>query len=226
MDETSLPPVPDLEPSYGEPVQLEGRCEIDPIPGGKRLQGTWLVLDDGTRYVISYRPERAYFQFADKRVVVRGRPMMPGSDVQHVLTMHLTVESIVLAPGEVPYGSPPEQLPAPPLVKTAAALAALDGRWAQVAGVLESVRKDPDGYLSLASLRLADGAEIVAFNVPQSEWERYVGMLVTVVSRVGRPEDGEQAALGLVGWYAICEGETARCEMDRAGEKDVGDPRQ
>jgi hypothetical protein len=52
-DETS---VPDLEPTYGPDMECEGRYEVDPIPGGKRFQGSWLILDDGTRYVLSYRP--------------------------------------------------------------------------------------------------------------------------------------------------------------------------
>ncbi len=29
----------DLEPAFGPVMQCEGRFEIDPIPGGKRLQG-------------------------------------------------------------------------------------------------------------------------------------------------------------------------------------------
>jgi hypothetical protein len=90
----------DVEPSYGDPVRLEGRYEVDPIAGGKRFQGAWLVLDDGTRYVIAYRPVPGHFPFLSKRVVIQGRPYMPGRDTQHIQAPHLEVQSIELAPGE------------------------------------------------------------------------------------------------------------------------------
>jgi hypothetical protein len=195
----------DVEPVYGEPVCLEGRYEVDPIPGGKRLQGSWLVLDDGTRYVISYRPVPEYLCFVDKRVCVRGTPYTPGSDTQHVMVTHLAVDSIELAPGETPCEIPPPEVPLPPLVDNVEALAAREGRWARVTGTLETVRDDPDGYLGIAELELADGTRIVARNVPRDEWDSHLGRTVTVTSRVERSGEGHD----LIGWYAIAAGEGA-----------------
>lgn len=200
----------DIEPAYSDPVRLEGRYEVDPIPGGKRFQGAWLVLDDDSRYVIAYRPVPEHFEFLDKRVLVRGRPYMPGRDTQHILATHLEVHSIELAPGETPYLLPPAKPVAPPVARTATELAARDGRWVQVVGTLESVRDDPDGYLGIARLRLADGTEVQARRVLAAEWSRRCSKTVTVTSRVERVEDGDLVSFELVGWYAICEGEVAQ----------------
>jgi hypothetical protein len=210
----------DIEPTYGDPVQLEGRYEVDPIPGGKRFQGAWLVLEDGTRYVIAYRPVAKYFQFIDKRVRIGGRPYTPGRDTQHIQATHLEVHSIELAPGETPYASPPTEWVAPPLARTAGDLAARDGRWAQVVGTLEALRRDPDGYLGIAQLRLTDSTRVRVCNVPLGEWSRHEGTLVTVTSRVARVEGDGPASFELIGWHAICAGDAARCGMDHEkGEK-------
>ena len=198
----------DIEPAYGDPVQLEGRYEVDPIPGGKRFQGAWLALDDGTRYVIAYRPVPGHFEFLDKRVLVRGRPYMPGRDTQHILATHLEVHSIELAPGETPYLLPPAKPVDPPVARTATELVARDGRWVQVVGTLESVHNDPDGYLGIARLRLADGTEVQARNVRVAEWSRHCCKALTVTSRVARAEDGDLVPFELVGWHAICGGES------------------
>ena len=198
---------PDIEPTYGNPVQLTGRYEVDPIPGGKRFQGAWLVLDDGTRYVIAYRPIPEHFRFLDKRVRIEGRPYMPGADTQHIQATHLEVRTIELAPGETPYAVPPTEPIPPPVVRTASEVAALDGRWARVIGRVEAVEDDPDGYLKLARLRLGDGVEVIVRNVLGGEWSQYVGRAVTVASRVAAIEDGETVVLELVGWREVCEGE-------------------
>jgi hypothetical protein len=195
--------LPNVEPSREEIVQLEGCYEVDPIPGGKRFQGAWLVLDDGTRFVIGYRPIAAHSEFIDKRVVVKGRPYMPGPDTQHIMATHLEIHSIELAPGETPYANPPTEVPAPPLVRTAGELAARCGHWVRVQGTLESVRKDPDGYLNIALLRLQDGSPLQAQNVRLAEWSRYEGKQVTVLSRVEEIETAGTTACQLVGWYAI-----------------------
>lgn len=201
----------DIEPAYSDPVQLEGRYEVDPIPGGKQFQGAWLVLDDGTRYVIAYRPVPGHFEFLDKRVLASGRPYMPGRDTQHILATHLEVHSIELVPGETPYLLPPAEPVAPPVARTATELAARDGRWVRVVGTLESVRDDPDGYLGTARLRLADGTEVQARNVRLAEWSRYCCKTLTVTSRVARTEEGDFVPFELVGWHAICEGDAALC---------------
>jgi hypothetical protein len=195
----------DLEPTYGDPIELVGRYEVDPIPGGKHFQGAWLVLDDGTRYVIAYRPVPEHFQFLEKRVRIEGRPYVPGSDTQHIQATHLEVHTIELAPGETPYAVPPVEPIPPPVVRMASEAAARDGRWARVVGRVTSVEDDPDGYLDLVRLRLADDALVLAGNVLGTEWSHYVGKLVTVTSRVARVEEGGAAAFELVGWRKVSE---------------------
>jgi len=196
----------DVEPTYGDPVHLEGWYEVDPIPGGKRFQGAWLVLDDGTRYVIAYRPVPEHFPFLEKHVRVRGRPYVPGADTQHVQATHLEVHSIALAPGEMPYASPPTEPLPPPVARTASELAARDGRWVQVVATLESLRRDADGYLGSAQLRLADATTVRARNVRIEEWSRHKGKLVTVTSRVAQLGDRKSARFELIGWHAIRPG--------------------
>ncbi|MBN1485744.1 MAG: hypothetical protein JXA37_13605 [Chloroflexia bacterium] len=181
---------PDLEPHYGEPVELEGRYEIDPISGSKRFQGCWLVLDDGTRYVVAYRPRREHFPFADKRVRVRGRPYTPGRDTQHIMATHLEVHSIELAPGEEPYPHPPDEPPAPAQARSAAELADLVGRWVQVSGVLTWLENDPDGHFGRARLRLADGTDLPASSVPIQQWQAHLEQAVTVTSRLEQCPEG------------------------------------
>ena len=203
QDDKQQPGALDVEPSFGQVVQLEGRYEVDPIPGGKRFQGVWLVLDDGTRYVIAYRPAPEHFQFLDKRVRLTGRPYTPGADTQHIQATHLEVRSIELAAGETPHATPPSEVVPPPVGRTAGELAARGGRWARVVGRLEWVRDDPDGYLGMAQLRLGDGSQVRARNVPVAEWSHHQGQCVTVTSRVVESEQGAVATFELIGWYAI-----------------------
>ena len=199
----------DTTPAYGDPVKLEGRYELDPIPGGKRFQGAWLVLDDGTRHIIAYRPVPEHFAYLEKRVLVEGRPYVPGRDTQHVLATHLEVHSIRLAHGETPYLLPPDEPIAPPVVRTSAGLAARNGRWAKVIGTLESVCDSADGHLGLARLRLEDGTEVRARNVRPGEWSCLCGKTITVTSRVTRAVDSDGTSLELIGWYAVCESHEA-----------------
>jgi hypothetical protein len=203
MDDFAL----NVEPTYGDLVQLTGRYEVDPIPGGKRFQGAWLVLDDGTRYVIAYRPVPEHFPFLEKRVRIEGRPYVPGADTQHIQATHLQVRTIELAPGETPYAVPPTEPIPPPVVGTASEAAVRDDRWARVVGRVEAVEDDPDGYLKLARLRIEDGVEVIVRNVLGTEWFEYVGKTVTVTSRVALIEDGEAVTFELVGWREVCEGE-------------------
>jgi len=194
---------PDLEPEVGETICLEGRYEVDPIPGGKRFQGAWLVLDDGSRYLISYRPVPDHFCFLNKRVCVQGKPYLPGRDVQHMGATHLEVEAIGLAVGEVPYENPPVELPLPPLVRNWRDLAALDDQWVRVVGVVSAVQDDPDGPLGLAHIRLADGNVLPARNALRSRWEGHVGQTVTVTSRIRWIENAGRTDPELVGWCEI-----------------------
>lgn len=234
MEEITLPPVDegaedsvtsaidlDVDSAYGEALELEGRYEVDPVAGGKRFQGVWLVLDDGTRHLLAYRPVPEGFQFIDKRVRVRGRPYLPGSDVQHIETMHLAVDAIELAPGETPYLSPPTHPAPPPAAHTGAALAAREGRWVQMVGALQSVEDDPDGYLGVARLRLVDGTQVYVRNVLKGEWSPYLGQWVTATSRV-RPEPvvgGEPPAYELFGARQFDASDPGRAGLERPGEQ-------
>lgn len=209
---------PDLEPTFGPVMHCEGRYEVDPIPGGKRFQGSWLVLDDGKRYVLGYRPITEYYPFVDKRVIITGRPYSPGRDTQHVLASHFQVASMELAPGEVPYAESPTKLPAPPLLRTADAIYARDGRWGQVVGRLIALEDDPDSYFNNAQLQLQGGTIIVARYAAEGLWRPYIGSTITVMSRVEVmatevvSADGKCGAV-LTGWYAICPGVVERCGM-------------
>lgn len=198
---------PDLEPDVGETVYLEGRYEVDPIPGGKRFQGVWLALDDGSRYLISYRPVPDHYAFLNKRVIVQGKPYLPGRDVQHMGATHLTVESINLAAGEVPYEHPPIELPLPPLVRDWYDLTECKDRWVRIVGVVVAVKDDPDGSLGLAHIRLEDGHELLARNAVRNRWEEHVGQSVTVTSRIRWLENEGHTTPELVGW----------CEIDPEG---------
>jgi len=190
---------PDTEPTYGDACWLEGRYEVDPIPGGKRFQGVWLVLDDGTRLVIAYRPVRQQFQFINKRVLIQGRPYVPGSDTQQIKATHLAIDSIVLAPGEEPYDEVPQGVPLPPAVRTAGELAIYVGRWVRLIGTLEWIKDDQDSNLGVATVKLADGSLVRAWNVATRVWEKLQNSKVTVISQVERVEN----ETALTGWYAI-----------------------
>jgi hypothetical protein len=217
-DELTLPDVPedeakvpDLEPTYGPEMQCEGRYEVDPIPGDKRFQGSWLVLDDGTRYVLSYRPNPDHFHFVDKRVRVTGRPYTPGRDTQHLLAKHLQIMSIELAPGETPYAEPPTSLPEPPLLRTQPELRERAGCWGRVAGRLVALEDDPDTHFHSAFIQLEDGARITAHYAAKGQWEPYLGSTITITSRIevktpGIVPGGDDEVV-LTGWYAICSGE-------------------
>jgi hypothetical protein len=206
----------DLEPTYEPVMQCEGRYEVDPIPGGKRFQGSWLVLDDGTRYVLSYRPNPDYFLFVDKRVRVTGRPYTPGRDTQHMLAAHFQIISIELAPGEIQYADPPSQLPAPPILRTLDEIRMRVGRWGQVVGHLIALQDEEDTHFKIAHLELEDGIRIIARNAAERQWKPYLGSIITIVSRIemsssgGASTDDENAVI-LTGWYAICPGETNYC---------------
>jgi hypothetical protein len=218
-----LSDVLNLEPTMGEVTDLEGFYEVDPIPGGKRLQGAWLVLDDGTRYVISYRPIPGHLQFLEKRVRVRGCPYVPGSDVQHIGATHLEVQAIELAPGETPYAEPPTHPVLPPVARSAVELAARAGRWVRVVGTVEAVHDDPDSYFGFAWLRLPDGSSVRARYVPVRAWSAHLGKEVTVTSRLAQGEGEGSTRYELIGWYDVREGSPSCVQgpaTDVAGDTD------
>jgi hypothetical protein len=207
-----------VDSDFASIVHCEGRYEVDPIPGGKRFQGTWLVLDDGTRYVLSYRPVPEYFPFVDKRVSVTGLPYTPGRDTQHILAAHLQVVSIELAPGEKPYARPPAILPAPPLLRTSDDIIARIGRWGQVVGWLTAITDDPNTHFGIGHLKLEDETRITALYAAEELWSHYLHRKITVMSRIEAKEiddtsENDGSEVVLIGWYAICRGVVERCGM-------------
>ncbi len=111
----------DTAPTNGDRVTFEALYRVAPQAQGKRLQEVVLDRDDGQRWIRSYRPIPAEFQYQGRRVRVTGRPYTNPPDVQSVGGTHFSLEAIALAPGEVPRSPLPTTLPPPPLARTAAA---------------------------------------------------------------------------------------------------------
>jgi hypothetical protein len=207
-DDPPLAPPPglDVETTYGEPTTVSGRLIIEPIPAGKRFQGTWLDGDGDQKYVLSYRPVPEYFPFVDKRVVVVGRPYYQGSDVQQIMADHFEVESIELAPGEVARSPVPATLPAPPLARTVAELAGREGLWVQLVGVFAAYQSDEGSeYWGVATIEIEGGTTVPA-NVSASHVESLKkGAVVTLVGRVEGP------TWSLTDVRAMCAGQVEGC---------------
>jgi hypothetical protein len=135
-----------FEPTFGDRVTREAEYRISPVAGGKRLQAVTLVFDDGETWIRAYRPLRSELRFADKRVVVVGRPYWPAQDVQAVMNTHFELESIELAPGETAWEPEPTLVPPPPFAYDSAAALARSGRYAQCRGrVTEGAFEFADG---------------------------------------------------------------------------------
>jgi hypothetical protein len=206
----------DTENHYAAPITGEGRIEIDPVPGGKLFQGTWLVTS-GTRYVLGYRPMPELLKYVNKRVAFSGRPYRPGRDVQHIMAEHLALDHVTFAAGETPWAEEPTDVPPPPAVRSRKDAEA-SGSWVRVVAVLEAVG---DGeYWVKARLRFEDGSTIDAPSVRKEEWAPLAKKLCSVVGQV-RPEH-EPDALALsppppgpkvLFAVAICEGDVERCGM-------------
>lgn len=201
-------------PTYGDPVEREAIYVVDPISQGKRLQAGTLLFDDGELWITSYRVDPALLQYADKRVVVRGRPYWPSPNVQHVEGTHFELEHIELAPGETAYAEAPAWVPSPPFVRDAAGLAARQGRWAQLVGTLVAVDPIPnESTWTRPRLRLPDGTEVDLGHVAASrkEWAENVGREVTTLVRVAAAPATGASAQPVVAGMAVCPGEVADC---------------
>lgn len=227
-----------FEPVYGERETFTAVYRVDPIPSGNKLQPVVLVREDGEVWIRAYRPVPGEYRFADKRVVVTGRPYWPGPGVAHLGGTHVEVEKIELAPGETPREGPHDVLPPPPEATTVAAVAARAGLWVRVHGTLAGVVEGEPGGAGAAEIALADGARIRAEGVTALDlprWKALVGQEVTVVGRVrprgdepndpNDPVDTAGAApakpWSLWGTLAICPGRVSRCGMEapRRGQK-------
>lgn len=203
------------EQTETETNRYEGRLEIDPIAGGKRFQGTWLVTDGADRFLLSYRPIEEYFAYVDRQVVVEGEEYDPDPRTQHIMADHLRVESMELADGETPIEPVPDRLPAPPLLEDSQRFAERDGLWTQVTGILEQPEPVGVGSAYSGRLRLEDDATLSVGGFGEEEARRHEGQRVTVIGRLNVSEDGT-AAIGDI--RAICAGRTDRCGMSEADQ--------
>lgn len=201
----------DVEPTYGAPVTVSGRIDVDRFPGGKRFQGVWLHgAGGGGSYVLAYRPVERLLPFVDKRVVVTGRPWWPGRDVQHIMADHFEVTEVALADDELPWDPVPTEVPEPPTAASTAALAERGvGRWVRVVATLEAI--EAGQRWPPAVLRLSDQSTLQVEAVRAGDAEPLLGQTVTAMGQVGQSPAGE---LMLVAPVAICPGDAARCGME------------
>lgn len=216
-DDDAPVPEPSYEPRFGEPVEREALYVVDPVAGGKMLQAASLHFDNGEVWIRSYRPVAAELQYADKRVVVTGRPYHNSPFVQSVAGTHFELESIRLAPGETARDPIPERIPAPPSVENRAALEARVGLWAQCIGTLDSLEapSDDSPWWGRGTLGLADGSTVVMNSIPYGDGAPQVeqGTTVTALALVLAPEQpGDMPSLG--GNLRLCAGRVERCLMD------------
>ena len=208
---------PDFEPRFGEPVERQALYVVDPVAGGKNLQAASLRFDDGEVWIRSYRPVAAELQYADKRVVVTGRPYTNSPYVQSVMGTHFELTSIALAPGEIAWDPVPERIPAPPVVESRRALEARVGLWAHCVGLLTSLEgpSDESPYWGRGVVELADGSAVSMDAIPLGDGVPLVepGGTVTVLALVLAPA-GEGSLPSLGGPVRICPGRVERCLMD------------
>ena len=210
-------------PLYGDETELEALFVIDPVAGSKRLQPETLVLETGERWIVAYRPIRSHFRFADKRVVVRGRPYWNPGHVQSVTATHFEVESIELALGETPHDPPPAELPAPPQVRARSELEARlgHGLWVHCVGVVSSLRpSEEDDTLWLeGTFVLADGAEVPLRRISKSRqaFVELVGATSTILARIV----GAEASQLQLSPATICAGVVDRCQMTLDNTRDL-----
>ncbi len=207
----------DVRRHAGERARIEGRYEVTPIAGSKRLQPAVIVLADGERLIRSYRPRPEEYRFLDKRVVIVGIARTDAgqpSNVQQVMAPHIEPETIELAPGETPWPTPPTELPSPPLVSRAQDFRGLHDRWVRIAGVLTSVTERPnDSFWSDAVYTLPDGTRVSQAGVATSRWKKHQGTEVTVVARAWIDNQDGVSRYSLTGISEICPGRVERCGM-------------
>jgi len=209
----------DVDRLNGRRVVVEGRYEVEPVPGGKRLQAVIIVLPDGTRLIRSYRPVADEFGLVNRRVRAVGtvyRDSGEGPNVQQVVAPHFRPERIELAAGEPPLTARPTELPAPPVVTTAREFDAQGERWVQAWGTLLRVTPhQEDAMWANAVVKLTDGTEVHLRAVTRSRWERLVGHPVTVIGRAALAVPGE-AGRRLADRSTVCRGYLKRCDLERA----------
>ncbi|CAN0342949.1 unnamed protein product, partial [Laminaria digitata] len=144
---------------------------IDRIPGGKRFQGSWLLLPGGRALLLSYRPIPEHFDLVGKRVVATGRHYSNPPHIQQISADHFELHAIKPAPGVSPITPKPDTLPIPDRVRDASEFRAMLGRWVQVTGTLRGPAPEQDGGFWIdIQLAMEDGT-ILNASVPKSRYE-------------------------------------------------------
>lgn len=138
--------------------------EIDRVAGGKRFQGSWLLLPSGQELLLSYRPMPEYFDLLGKKVVATGKHYSNPPHVQSIGADHFELHDLKIAPGNKPITPKPTELPAPPLVRDEEAFRAMFRRWVQLRGTLLGESKDNDKEDSWIEVVIAleDGTRVHA----------------------------------------------------------------
>lgn len=201
-------------PSYGPRVEVEALYLVQPSAGSKRLQATFLRLDDGREWILAYRPVEDGLKFFGKRVAVKGRTYTPSPMVQHVMATHFEIDSIELAPGEVAHDPVPTQLPAPPLARSLEDMGSRMWRWVHVQGKLvEWVEQEPGSKWVDGFVEIKEGERVRLEGLRVSDKLRaLVGKDVTAMGRVTKKAS-------LTGRVSVCEGHVERCGLTSSSPK-------
>ncbi|MBW2702328.1 MAG: hypothetical protein JRF33_16030 [Deltaproteobacteria bacterium] len=210
-----LPKISSLEQlreHAGVMARIEGRYDVCPVAGSKRLQPVVIVLDDGTRLLRAYRPIPSEFGFIDRRVHLTGRAGLDSGQDEHVQQVEapqiLEVSQLELAPGEKALNPVPDSLPAPPRVVDAEGLALRRNLWARVVGNLALLEEKPnESFWGRAEIELEDASLLTRDPVPMSRWADLRGRQISAVGRVEETDAG----WSLVGMGAICAGDDEEC---------------
>jgi len=184
-------------PIYEAPVDIEARYIVTPIAGGKRLQAVVLLLDSGATWIRAYRPIVDEYQFADKRVRIKGRPYTNSPYVQSVMGIHFEVEEISLAPGETAFSSIPTTIPIPPKAFTIQEMETRIKMWVHCVGSIQKVDVE-SSFHDKVTLLLQDGGEVLVFlsknsfqsPATKAELSTWIGRTVTVLGNVTKNRKG------------------------------------
>jgi hypothetical protein len=203
----------DVERLHGQKVRVEALYDVTPVPGGKDLEAAYLVLDDGTELIRSYRPVAEELGLVEKRVIAVGtvyRDAGQADHIQQVMAPHFYPDRIELAEGEAKINPPPTERPPPARITRASELVGKKQRWVLVTGTLEGLTPQGNGDWSEGRLKLPSGDAITVAHVYRPRWEELVGAEITVVAKVlatgERP--GEAASVSA---QARCKGRVERC---------------
>lgn len=199
----------DIDRLHGQKVRIEALYDVDPSPAGKGLEAAYLLLDDGTELVRSYRPVPAELGLVEKRVIAVGKVYRDAGQAPHIqqlMAPHFYPDRIEIAPGETKIDPPPTERPLPPQVTRAADLAGRKLRWVRATGTVESLTPKGDSDWSEGKLKLASGDVIAIASVYHPHWKDLVGTEISVVAKV--LATGEPPSISV---RAHCKGRVERC---------------